>query len=191
MQVIQQTANFVREGGGQLEVLLRVKQAGNPLFDFLLPTSTLHPFYRWLVTTRPEDLVVINAAPLSWGRKGEGQNGQHGNALDAGARGETRGPVQQGQREVQQAEQRAAPHPLQQEQEGQREPQDEAAELDHAEPAGRAGYCVQYGPEPRPPGEFGTCKTSFHALRPALSCWLATMGEPSIASPACDYYTLT
>lgn len=62
-QVIQQTAGFVRGGGGQLEVLLRVKQAGNPLFGFLLPSDPLHPFYRWLVETRPQDLRVVDAAP--------------------------------------------------------------------------------------------------------------------------------
>lgn len=45
-QVLRQTADFVRGGGPQLEVLLRVKQAGNPAFAFLEPTDRLHPFYR-------------------------------------------------------------------------------------------------------------------------------------------------
>lgn len=46
VQVVRQTADFVREGGQQLEVLLRVKQAGNPAFAFLEPADRLHPFYR-------------------------------------------------------------------------------------------------------------------------------------------------
>ncbi len=46
-------------------MLLRVKQAGNPLFGFLLPADPLYAFYRWLVETRPEDRVVINAAPVA------------------------------------------------------------------------------------------------------------------------------
>ncbi|GAB4818444.1 hypothetical protein N2152v2_005490 [Parachlorella kessleri] len=68
-KVVQQTASFVREGGGQLEILLRVKQAGNPLFSFLLPADPLHAFYRWLVETRPQELVVIDAAPAAEGER--------------------------------------------------------------------------------------------------------------------------
>lgn len=46
LQVLRQTADFVRGGGPQLEVLLRVKQAGSPAFAFLDPSDRLHPFYR-------------------------------------------------------------------------------------------------------------------------------------------------
>ncbi len=52
--MIEKTAGFVRKGGGQMEVLLRVKQAGNPLFAFLTPGDRLHPFFRWLVQAKPQ-----------------------------------------------------------------------------------------------------------------------------------------
>ena len=43
---MRQTAEFVRGGGPQLEVLLRVKQAGKLGFGFLEPGDRLHAFYR-------------------------------------------------------------------------------------------------------------------------------------------------
>ncbi len=46
VQVLRQTAEFVAEGGAQLEVLLRVRQGSDPRFAFLNPANTLHPFYR-------------------------------------------------------------------------------------------------------------------------------------------------
>ena len=46
VQLLRQTADFVRRGGAQLEVLLRVKQAGDRRFTFLEPADRLHPFYR-------------------------------------------------------------------------------------------------------------------------------------------------
>ena len=46
LQIMRQTAGFVRGGGQQLEVLLRVKQAGKPGFGFLEPADRLHAFYR-------------------------------------------------------------------------------------------------------------------------------------------------
>lgn len=52
-QVVEQTASFVRQGGGQLEVLLRVKQANNPLFSFLMPGDQLHRFYRCVQPSAP------------------------------------------------------------------------------------------------------------------------------------------
>lgn len=45
-RVMRQTAAFVRDGGAQLEVLLRVRKAGDPAFAFLDPGDSLHPFYR-------------------------------------------------------------------------------------------------------------------------------------------------
>lgn len=49
-----ETARFVRHGGGQAEVLLRVRQASNPSFAFLSPASRLHAYYRWVVEKDPE-----------------------------------------------------------------------------------------------------------------------------------------
>ena len=52
MQVMVQTAGFVRQAA-QMEFLLRVKQAHNKNFGFLMPDTKLHPFFRWLVDTNP------------------------------------------------------------------------------------------------------------------------------------------
>lgn len=35
--------------GGQSEIVLRVKQADNPFFNFLMPENDLHPYFRFLV----------------------------------------------------------------------------------------------------------------------------------------------
>jgi hypothetical protein len=51
-RVMRQTAAFVREGGPQLEVLLRVRRAGDPVFAFLDPADALHPFYRWVAVVQ-------------------------------------------------------------------------------------------------------------------------------------------
>jgi hypothetical protein len=54
-QVLVETARFVRRsGGGQVEVLLRVKQGSNPTFSFLFPGDRSHPYYRWIVDTNPK-----------------------------------------------------------------------------------------------------------------------------------------
>lgn len=49
MQIIAQTANFVRGAGRQSIFVLRVKQGGNPKFAFLMPDNPLHPYFQWLV----------------------------------------------------------------------------------------------------------------------------------------------
>lgn len=46
-QIISQTAKFVRANGIQVEVKLRVQQAGNPKFDFLNTQDRLFPYYRY------------------------------------------------------------------------------------------------------------------------------------------------
>eukprot|EP00250_Pteridium_aquilinum_P018074 c23928_g1_i2 orf=822-2666(+) len=43
------TAKFVKEHGGQSEVLLKVKQGSNPMFGFLNVDHHLHEYYRFLV----------------------------------------------------------------------------------------------------------------------------------------------
>lgn len=51
LQIIAQTAKFVRSSGAsgiQVEVKLRVQQAGNPKFDFLNTQDRLYPYYRWV-----------------------------------------------------------------------------------------------------------------------------------------------
>jgi hypothetical protein len=46
LQIITQTARFVRGKGIQVEVKLRVQQAGNPKFAFLNTQDRLYPYYR-------------------------------------------------------------------------------------------------------------------------------------------------
>lgn len=48
-KIIEETARFVREHGGQADFILRVKQASNPNFMFLRPDHVLYPYYRYLV----------------------------------------------------------------------------------------------------------------------------------------------
>ncbi|KAH7306346.1 hypothetical protein KP509_22G007400 [Ceratopteris richardii] len=48
-QIIAGTAKFVKEHGGQSEVLLKVKQGNNPLFGFLNVDHHLHEYYRFLL----------------------------------------------------------------------------------------------------------------------------------------------
>ena len=49
-RAIEKTALFLAGQGAQMEILLKAKQAGNPVFDFLSVESPLHPFYRHLIT---------------------------------------------------------------------------------------------------------------------------------------------
>lgn len=48
-QIIVGTAKFVKEHGGQSEVLLKVKQGNNPMFAFLNIDHHLHEYYKYLV----------------------------------------------------------------------------------------------------------------------------------------------
>lgn len=48
-QIIARTSSFVSKHGGQSEIVLRVKQGGNPTFGFLMPDHHLHPYFRFLV----------------------------------------------------------------------------------------------------------------------------------------------
>ena len=54
LQIVVETARFVRRGGGQVEVLMRVRQAGNRRFAFLMPGDRVFPYYRWVVDTNPQ-----------------------------------------------------------------------------------------------------------------------------------------
>ncbi|KAL3681358.1 hypothetical protein R1sor_024314 [Riccia sorocarpa] len=48
-QIMAGTAKFVIEHGGQAEIVLRVKQASNPTFGFLMPDHYHHEYFRFLV----------------------------------------------------------------------------------------------------------------------------------------------
>ena len=55
LQIIAQTAKFVRQAGRQSIFVLRVKQEGNPNFAFLKPDDPLYAYFQWLVDTCPEE----------------------------------------------------------------------------------------------------------------------------------------
>lgn len=63
LQVIAQTADFVREAGGQSEFRLGVAQAGNPNFAFLRTEHRLFPYYRWLLQN-PQSASTERSASL-------------------------------------------------------------------------------------------------------------------------------
>lgn len=47
--IIARTAIYVSKHGAQSEIVLRVKQGGNPTFGFLMPDHHLHSYFRFLV----------------------------------------------------------------------------------------------------------------------------------------------
>ncbi|XP_067015704.1 splicing factor, suppressor of white-apricot homolog [Anabrus simplex] len=47
--IIVKTAMFISQQGAQMEILLKMKQANNPQFQFLAFDSPLHPYYRHLL----------------------------------------------------------------------------------------------------------------------------------------------
>lgn len=44
--IIEKTAKFISTQGAQMEILIKAKQANNPLFEFLNQGSHLNPFYK-------------------------------------------------------------------------------------------------------------------------------------------------
>lgn len=44
--IIEKTARFISTQGPQMEILIKAKQANNPLFDFLNQNGPLNPFYK-------------------------------------------------------------------------------------------------------------------------------------------------
>ena len=58
MQIVAQTAKFVRGAGKQSVFVLRVKQVGNPNFAFLDPGHPLHPYFQWLIDHPPAEAMA-------------------------------------------------------------------------------------------------------------------------------------
>lgn len=48
-KIIEKTANFISSQGVQMEIIVKAKQANNPMFQFLHFDSPLHPFYRHIL----------------------------------------------------------------------------------------------------------------------------------------------
>lgn len=47
--IIEKTAQFIAGHGNQMEIILKTKQSGNRLFDFLTHSGLLNPYYKFLV----------------------------------------------------------------------------------------------------------------------------------------------
>ncbi|KAG6551000.1 hypothetical protein Mapa_007233 [Marchantia paleacea] len=62
---LQWTAKFVIEHGGQAEIVLRVKQASNPTFGFLMPDHHHHEYFRFLVDNPQHVGIGLNAEPIA------------------------------------------------------------------------------------------------------------------------------
>ena len=56
------TARAVRDGGGQLEIVLRVRHAHQPLFGFIQPEDSRHSFFRWLVANGDQTAERLHLA---------------------------------------------------------------------------------------------------------------------------------
>ncbi|BBN15419.1 hypothetical protein MPTK1_6g19440 [Marchantia polymorpha subsp. ruderalis] len=64
-QIMAGTAKFVIEHGGQAEIVLRVKQASNPTFGFLMPDHHHHEYFRFLVDNPQHVGIGLNAEPIA------------------------------------------------------------------------------------------------------------------------------
>lgn len=49
--IIEKTAKFIAGQGAQMEILIKAKQANNPLFEFLNQSSRLNRFYKHMLQT--------------------------------------------------------------------------------------------------------------------------------------------
>lgn len=49
--IIEKTAKFIAGQGAQMEILIKAKQANNPLFEFLNQSSQLNPYYKHMLQT--------------------------------------------------------------------------------------------------------------------------------------------
>lgn len=47
--IIERTSMFVSEQGGQMEIIIKMKQQNNPQFGFMHLDNPLYPYYKFLV----------------------------------------------------------------------------------------------------------------------------------------------
>lgn len=53
--IIEKTTKFIASQGAQMEILIKAKQANNPLFDFLNHSGPLNPFYKHMLQVMKDD----------------------------------------------------------------------------------------------------------------------------------------
>jgi len=63
--VVEKTALFLANQGPQMEILLRAKQSGNPVFEFLAPDHTIYPFFRHIKNLAKTNQYKREASPPS------------------------------------------------------------------------------------------------------------------------------
>ncbi|XP_050068421.1 protein suppressor of white apricot [Anopheles maculipalpis] len=73
--VIEKTAKFIASQGGQMEILLKTKQANNPLFDFLNQSGRLFRYYRHVLLAFRTNQYPILSEQQTDEQKGTASNG--------------------------------------------------------------------------------------------------------------------
>ena len=63
-RIMLKTSRFIRREGTKMEVVLRIKQAGNPNFNFLFAEDELYPLLRWLIDSKV-DLEAAGTAGVA------------------------------------------------------------------------------------------------------------------------------
>lgn len=61
--IIEKTAKFIASHGNQMEIILKTKQSGNPLFNFLDYKDTLNPYFKFLVAAIRENSYTPSQEP--------------------------------------------------------------------------------------------------------------------------------
>ena len=84
-RIIEKTANFISSQGTQMEIVVKAKQANNPMFQFLHFDTALHPFYRHvLASIRNGNYVIPTEDPAENEDKGEStKSNGHANESDS------------------------------------------------------------------------------------------------------------
>lgn len=59
--IIEKTAKFIAGQGSQMEILIKAKQANNPLFEFLNQSSRLNRFYKHMLQTMKDGKYPENS----------------------------------------------------------------------------------------------------------------------------------
>ncbi|XP_052902387.1 protein suppressor of white apricot isoform X2 [Anopheles moucheti] len=76
--IIEKTAKFIASQDAQMEILLKTKQANNPLFNFLIQTDRLFRYYRHVLLAFRTNQYPIMTEQQSDDRKGKGSNSENG-----------------------------------------------------------------------------------------------------------------
>ena len=82
-RIVEKTALFISTQGPQMEIIVKAKQANNPMFEFLHFDCALHPFYRHvLAAIRNGAYVVPSEEELESGDNKTEQNVPSDNESD-------------------------------------------------------------------------------------------------------------